>query len=277
MAKTKNKIDKSFLREWKGFSIYDETVNKEKNRISVHPGLLDEFPEEVYEFSYSPEVPSNPNKAIEEAKDWINKLKRCRVCGCTEYNCKQCIEKDGHACHWVEEDLCSSRKEEPVVKVTDSRAINNIPSPNNTDMNFFEQLAALGHVDLTMRIMQKNDKLTIGIDLGLKSTGIKPINITGTPAEIDGEFFTSIIPKVNEIRGLVSNLDEVKEEAIAKASSKTYTKKETSKSKPTVKPAAKEKVEKPKAEKKAGKTKAVKDVAEEVKSDKPDLFANIEE
>lgn len=34
--------------------------------------------------------------------------KTCRVCGCTEEDCKQCIEKTGTPCHWVEEDLCSA-------------------------------------------------------------------------------------------------------------------------------------------------------------------------
>lgn len=32
----------------------------------------------------------------------------CRVCGCTEADCRQCIEKTGQACHWVEADLCSA-------------------------------------------------------------------------------------------------------------------------------------------------------------------------
>jgi hypothetical protein len=32
----------------------------------------------------------------------------CRVCGCTDDDCSQCIQKTGHACHWVEEDLCSA-------------------------------------------------------------------------------------------------------------------------------------------------------------------------
>lgn len=32
----------------------------------------------------------------------------CRVCGCTENDCSQCIEKTGDACHWVEDDLCSA-------------------------------------------------------------------------------------------------------------------------------------------------------------------------
>ena len=32
----------------------------------------------------------------------------CRVCGCTEHDCSQCIEKTGKPCHWVEDDLCSA-------------------------------------------------------------------------------------------------------------------------------------------------------------------------
>jgi hypothetical protein len=26
----------------------------------------------------------------------------CRVCGCTDDDCRQCVEATGHACHWVE-------------------------------------------------------------------------------------------------------------------------------------------------------------------------------
>lgn len=39
---------------------------------------------------------------IPEAKE-----QRCRVCGCTEENCRQCIEASGQPCHWIETDLCS--------------------------------------------------------------------------------------------------------------------------------------------------------------------------
>lgn len=33
---------------------------------------------------------------------------RCRVCGCTDVDCSQCIEKTGQPCTWVEDDLCSA-------------------------------------------------------------------------------------------------------------------------------------------------------------------------
>ena len=32
----------------------------------------------------------------------------CRVCGCTDEDCSQCVEKTGGPCHWVEPDLCSA-------------------------------------------------------------------------------------------------------------------------------------------------------------------------
>lgn len=33
--------------------------------------------------------------------------RKCRVCGCTDDDCRQCIEAQGFPCEWVEEDLCS--------------------------------------------------------------------------------------------------------------------------------------------------------------------------
>lgn len=32
---------------------------------------------------------------------------KCRVCGCTEVDCRQCVEATGEPCHWIETDLCS--------------------------------------------------------------------------------------------------------------------------------------------------------------------------
>ncbi len=34
--------------------------------------------------------------------------RRCRICGCTDDDCRQCIEKTGEPCYWVEPDLCSA-------------------------------------------------------------------------------------------------------------------------------------------------------------------------
>lgn len=45
-------------------------------------------------------------------------IRTCRVCGCNDLDCTQCIEKTGRPCTWVEEDLCSAcvntAREKPV-------------------------------------------------------------------------------------------------------------------------------------------------------------------
>ena len=35
-------------------------------------------------------------------------IKKCRICGCTEDDRRQCMERTGTPCHWVEKDLCSA-------------------------------------------------------------------------------------------------------------------------------------------------------------------------
>lgn len=32
----------------------------------------------------------------------------CRECGCTNDNCRGCVERTGEPCEWVEADLCSA-------------------------------------------------------------------------------------------------------------------------------------------------------------------------
>lgn len=34
-------------------------------------------------------------------------VRQCRVCGCTEDDCSRCVAAQGHACHWVADNLCS--------------------------------------------------------------------------------------------------------------------------------------------------------------------------
>jgi len=35
---------------------------------------------------------------------------KCRVCGCTDSDCRKCIARTGHACSWADEkrDLCTA-------------------------------------------------------------------------------------------------------------------------------------------------------------------------
>lgn len=38
---------------------------------------------------------------------------RCRVCGCTDADCHECIARTGEPCSWVEPDLCSACTDPP--------------------------------------------------------------------------------------------------------------------------------------------------------------------
>lgn len=113
-------------------------------------------------------------------------------------------------------------------------------------MDFFQQLAALGNVDLNIRIMQKNDKLTLSISPG-NTSNITPILVTGTAAELDAEFLNSIAPQVQSISGIVTNIHDVKAEAekLEAESKKPKEKPKTEKAKPEVKKLEKPKVAEP--------------------------------
>jgi len=48
------------------------------------------------------------SKRKQDNPEPLDTVRRCRVCGCTDDDCRQCIEKTGEPCYWVEEDLCSA-------------------------------------------------------------------------------------------------------------------------------------------------------------------------
>lgn len=53
-----------------------------------------------------------PRPFSKKELDKMEEERKCRVCGCTDDDCSQCIEKTGEPCSWVEEDLCSACQEE---------------------------------------------------------------------------------------------------------------------------------------------------------------------
>jgi hypothetical protein len=59
------------------------------------------------------------NEEEDEASSEDSVLRKCRECGCTDSDCRQCIEKDGYPCHWVKDDLCSS-----CLKITEKEVTN---------------------------------------------------------------------------------------------------------------------------------------------------------
>jgi hypothetical protein len=35
-------------------------------------------------------------------------VRTCEICGCTDEDCSQCVEKTGSPCNWVGDELCSA-------------------------------------------------------------------------------------------------------------------------------------------------------------------------
>ena len=51
-------------------------------------------------------IENNPDEILfEETESLYDKI--CRICGCTDYDCNQCIKKTGQPFYWVEDDVCS--------------------------------------------------------------------------------------------------------------------------------------------------------------------------
>ena len=45
---------------------------------------------------------------VEAFRSKLTKSFKCMGCGCTDDDCRQCVDKTGEPCHWVREDLCSA-------------------------------------------------------------------------------------------------------------------------------------------------------------------------
>lgn len=122
-------------------------------------------------------------------------------------------------------------------------------------MDFFSKLADMESVDLTIRIFKKNDKLTLNLMPGSGNSTTLPILVTGTPSELDEQFFDTIMPQMKEVSGLVTNISE----AIADLKERNSG-------------VAKTKADKPAAEKKAEKPVEAKP---NTKPSEPDLFGAV--
>lgn len=83
----------------------------------------------------APHVHDDVHAAVEEAMQAVHRSEEpvekrvCRVCGCTTLDCRQCIEKTGEPCHWVEPDLCSACFEPPAVAML--RSLDTAPASAN--------------------------------------------------------------------------------------------------------------------------------------------------
>jgi RNA polymerase-binding transcription factor DksA len=149
------------LAEYKGFTFYDSGSNPRKK--GKHFFIICLSPsEQVHTMEYDPSSAKSLKGKISAAQQWVDsyilekeqlkekieseKARKCRVCGCTEHDCRQCIEKTGSPCYWVDTDICSAcvneqpqetmiiDQHEPEIKVIDTRASAN-QSIKTVDLN----------------------------------------------------------------------------------------------------------------------------------------------
>jgi len=90
----------SDLGDGSGDGIYTEPRLEVIKDEEERPGIPEE---ERKNASWLAILIDNPN-----LEDAFEEPRHCRVCGCTDDNCMQCILKTGQPCHWVEGDLCSA-------------------------------------------------------------------------------------------------------------------------------------------------------------------------
>jgi ParB family chromosome partitioning protein len=86
-----------------------ETLLKKRGKFDSckKPELIDLFMKSGVELAgvVSEEIlrkPDSPRVSMTDESE-----PACRVCGCTEDDCSECVEATGEPCHWVEPDLCS--------------------------------------------------------------------------------------------------------------------------------------------------------------------------
>lgn len=142
-----------FLRTYKEWELY-ETLNNTHGSVVE---IIDPLGASQQYIPFDPNDTTALNKAIEKAKQWIdqdvNHVRRCRVCGCTDHNCQQCIEKTGSPCYWVEDDLCSACVN-PESNVNLSMQLGNSQVPLNIKKKDLDKIVSSPSNNTTMSLHQ---------------------------------------------------------------------------------------------------------------------------
>ena len=82
--------------------------------FGVPTGMAD--PDDIWDFLQRPGSPyvciwplgPLPDTSIDWGREEELFVRRCRICGCSDDDCLECIECTGEPCRWVEDDLCSA-------------------------------------------------------------------------------------------------------------------------------------------------------------------------
>ena len=108
-------------------------------------------------------------------------------------------------------------------------------------MNFFQQISTLGVESLEIKIVNKQNTLSVSILPKSNSKTmetLKPIVITGVPEELDKEFFNIVSSPIEKTVSIISNIEEYEkslEDVKAVKAEKEEKKKAESKKKETAK------------------------------------------
>ncbi|HXS55773.1 MAG TPA: PRTRC system protein E [Hanamia sp.] len=262
--------------------------------------------------------PCTPKNFQEQANEFVKNrqaiktVRTCRICGCTDDNCIQCIEKTGSPCHWIEGDLCSAcldvlveksnalpedhsdqlkqtareftaddEPEEILKSIVENHKevekhlieLQKMISPeNNNDMNFFQQL--FEQLDgIDLTLNIKRKNGKITLSVLPQTAGvISPALITGTPAELDEGFFDAVKAPIQEAKGLNVSLANLEASIKTAKEKKEADLKEASKA---VKKDTAKPAEKSSAKGKKDAAKKPEKEVEKAEAPVPDLFANV--
>lgn len=76
--------------------------------LLIVPDLTDDDDAEDLDSARDPEDEPDSIPSLTSDLDELGDVRTCRVCGCTDADCRGCIARTGSPCHWVEADLCSA-------------------------------------------------------------------------------------------------------------------------------------------------------------------------
>ena len=93
------------------------------NEVSVTSKQLNKITPEQFIKNCSWNELQELNKLINpEIRKRFDQVPFCRVCGCTDDDCRQCIEKTGQPCSWAEPDLCSACADVKQINIDDKNS-----------------------------------------------------------------------------------------------------------------------------------------------------------
>lgn len=113
-------------------------------------------------------------------------------------------------------------------------------------MNFFKQLSEVGVQNLELKVVIKNEILSVIIIPEMKNSNMVPLTVSGTAEELDEGFFGVISAPLKKTAGLISNVEEFEksmENKPAAATAKDKKTDEDSTEKETKVPASRKKAE----------------------------------